>query len=524
MSRWEMKIITAEAQRLLALAAEDADLRADLRALAEEILATTEGSQPDDATSMPSHAGATSERSPKATGPPPVADAGVPHGPTTQEAAQVDRPRGSGPLRELTLGRSRPSPVEIHHLQGAIAGAVASDADLPEIEARCRLKAEGARRAAAHQRPNCEWADLHDDFASQGPEITAWADRLTDCFYWMNSSESSQPANIGSLDNVGGCFEAVAEALSLVRAISDDHQGNQNFLERVLPLVAEAQSALRASIQAVHGDDDPDQLEVFEWLKMTAARHHVYIKRYMRADDQADAARWTNLIDRIERVEVGHRKRLKDQGPFFDHLRSQLKVIQEDKGTEQDWRKVIETVEGMVSEGIPPSNREIRELLLSVIDELPDRDDLPSGFRLVLREIDRFLATRTLPSGKEVTHEPTVDVKEARRLLAGRSAMLIGGICRRDSQKMLKAALGLKELSWIETREHQSVGSFEPAVARPDVALVLLAIRWSSHAFGDVKQLCERYGKPLVRLPGGYSPNQVAAQILAQCSGQLSAG
>ena len=36
-----------------------------------------------------------------------------------------------------------------------------------------------------------------------------------------------------------------------------------------------------------------------------------------------------------------------------------------------------------------------------------------------------------------------------------------------------------------------------------------------------MKQFCDRYGKPLVRLPGGYNPNQIAAQILAQCSGHL---
>ena len=56
---------------------------------------------------------------------------------------------------------------------------------------------------------------------------------------------------------------------------------------------------------------------------------------------------------------------------------------------------------------------------------------------------------------------------------------------------------------------------------RPEVALVLLAIRWSSHAFGDVQHFCDRHGKPLVRLPGGYSTNQVAAQILAQSSNVL---
>jgi hypothetical protein len=77
---------------------------------------------------------------------------------------------------------------------------------------------------------------------------------------------------------------------------------------------------------------------------------------------------------------------------------------------------------------------------------------------------------------------------------------------------------------WAETKEHQSVSTFEPLVARRDVAVVLLAIRWSSHAFGDVKLLCDLYGKPLVRLPGGYSPNQVAAQIKAQSSDQLSGG
>jgi hypothetical protein len=54
--------------------------------------------------------------------------------------------------------------------------------------------------------------------------------------------------------------------------------------------------------------------------------------------------------------------------------------------------------------------------------------------------------------------------------------------------------------------------------------VVLLAIRWSSHSFGDVKRFCDQFGKPLVRLPAGYSPNQVAVQILAQCSAQLAQG
>ena len=42
MSDWLMRVIKAEAKQLIALAADDDELRADLRALANEILAATE--------------------------------------------------------------------------------------------------------------------------------------------------------------------------------------------------------------------------------------------------------------------------------------------------------------------------------------------------------------------------------------------------------------------------------------------------------------------------------------------------
>ena len=79
-------------------------------------------------------------------------------------------------------------------------------------------------------------------------------------------------------------------------------------------------------------------------------------------------------------------------------------------------------------------------------------------------------------------------------------------------------AFGLADLIWIGGRSAKAFTALESYVARPEIAVVLLAIRWSSHSLGKVRQFCERYGKPLVRLPGGYNPNQVAAHILTQCS------
>jgi hypothetical protein len=140
---------------------------------------------------------------------------------------------------------------------------------------------------------------------------------------------------------------------------------------------------------------------------------------------------------------------------------------------------------------------------------------------LVLREIDRFKAQQAPQAEMRAAAAPSPDVVQVSRLLQGRSAVLIGGDRRPNAHQALKTALGLAELEWIETREHESLEPFEAYVARPDVALVLLAIRWASHSYGDVKMYCEKHGKPLVRLPGGYNPNQVAAQVLAQCSQRL---
>ena len=362
---------------------------------------------------------------------------------------------------------------------------------------------------------------------SPDPEITRWADTLTNGFYWRNASEPAQSVDISVLDDLGGCYEAVAESLALVRGILDERKATPRALEEVLPLVAEAQSALRAAIQGISGPDDADQLQVFDWLKAMAARNHVYVKRFMRVDDPADPVRWPDLLGRIEKQRDRHGQT--GRGPqhesSFVRLRSLLDGIREGRSTEADWRAVIEVVEDLLGKGVPPSNREIRDLLLPAIDELPGMDDLPRASAWSSgRSIGSWQRIPASTKAASATPEPTAEVKEAARLLAGKSVVLIGGSRRREAQESLRKALGLKELIWIETKEHQSVGTFEPLVARTDVALILLAIRWSSHSFGDVKQLGERHGKPLVRLPGGYSPNQVAAQIVSQCSEQLAGG
>lgn len=397
--------------------------------------------------------------------------------------------------------------------------------DLPLIESRCRLKARGARWAAERRRRLNEGADYHSEIEPKDREIIELARALPDCFLWMNHPSGPAPANLATYEDVAGSFEAVASGIALVRELLEVQEGPRDGFEQALDLLAEAQSSLRSSVNVIDGGSDSDQTRIYQWLKNTAAEQQIFIQRYMRADDPADAGSWPQVDARIEALRTKFQS-TRDQGrkqqARVKRIRYHLKVIQAGAGTQHDWEVIAATIDELVVDGLPPSNRELRDLLLPVIEDVPDLDPLPAGFQLVLRETDRFLADR--PSGASetpVTQQPSREVKEVADLLRGKCMVLIGGECRPHSHAALEAAFDLEELVWVEAREHESLDKFEPSVARPDVAVVVLAIRWSSHSYGDVKIFCERYGKPLVRLPAGYNPNQVAAHILSQCSGRL---
>jgi hypothetical protein len=420
------------------------------------------------------------------------------------------------PRLELTLGQVRAVAPRMPVPQQAKGSETAGS--LAVLQNRCRRKAEAARGAAETQHRIHEGTDvdLPADSTPLDPQLSTWASRLTDGYYWMCSAVES-PSEIAAIDDVAGCFDTVAEAL----ALADESEGPPKALERALAYLAEAQSALRWALQKLGLTDDPEQNEAYEWLRTAAARHRIYLRRHMRADDLAEPSSWPTILAGIEEARTRGRKT-----PLaieqLERIRRHKELIANARASEGDWAAIFDAVDRLIDAGMPASNRDLRELLLPIIEELPERDDLPRSIRLVLRELDRFLATRTVPAAGSTEQGSTLEVREVARLLAGKSLVLIGGERRRGAQEALRRAFGLAAVYWIATKEHQSFETFEPLIARADVALVLLAIRWSSHGFGEVRQLCDRHAKPLVRLPGGFNPNQVATQILAQCSEQLS--
>lgn len=516
-----INVLSEISARLVTLAAEDPQFRLQLRQLAHALLEATDTPQQETG-----HSAEVTESVLKATD---LSEERLSVGDSTpvaveQRAAELpDSPFEV--LPKLTLGQAKPI-TEAQPADSTYPSSWTTTAavDLTLIESRCRMKEDGARWAANRSSLLKQGADFQTEIAPLDGNIISKAKVIPDCFLWMCHRGAPSPTNLNLWQDVAGCFKAVAEGLSLLRQIESRPEDSQAVFQNALDLLAEAQSALRCSIEAIGGPSDLDQVQVFEWLKQTASSQHVYIQRFMRIDDPANPTQWSRLSSRIEALESQwqqNQKRTKERRKKIGNVRHKLSQLT--GATEEDsefWRQIIAIIEELVSDGLPPSDSELRELLLPKIDGLPDQSEIPKGFQLVLREIDRFLANR--PQSESTPDVlPSKEITEVRSRLKKRTMVLIGGDRRPASYQALKDAFSLKDLIWIETREHQSIAGFESSISHPDVAVVILAIRWSSHAFGDVIDFCDRYNKPLVRLPGGYNPNQVAVQIMGQCSERL---
>lgn len=527
-----LSALIAVAGRLNELATEDERLRAGLRSLGQSLLRLTDeksgAAASGEIVAALAGSGAVAE-APAAPAPavakisklPPIRTVDMPPimAPVSPPLVRDEEPASESPARPAPAivwpERSRPS-------------YTVTDEDLPLIETRCRMKSEGARWAALRRRRLTEGADFRAEIDPADKDIIARAKMIPDCFLWMNHPSGPNPTDLSLFDDCGGCFEALAEAAAMLKDLRAEMPSESEIFQQALDLAAEAQSAVRASIVRMEGPTDGDQLRMYNWLKAAANEHHIFIRRYMRADDPADPKNWRDIMARIEthlaRVQDS-RKRSKQRFKRISKLRyliGQLPAV-DDARRDDHWREVAECVEELSADGVPPSSLEIREVLLPVMDLIPERDDYPASFQIALREIGKFRAERAdEEAGDEVVEQDSPEVQEVARLLDGKAVLLIGGIRRPHAHRSLEETFRLKELVWPETREHMSLDAFIPIVARSDVALVLLAIRWSSHSYGEVKEFCDHYGKPLVRLPAGYSANQVASQILSQCSGKLA--
>ncbi len=429
-------------------------------------------------------------------------------------------------LHDNTLGNvSIPLPKD--EPEQPLERAAVRDNELALIEKRCLLKAEAVRWMV-------ETAGAPSAGEAGGPmekarhDFIERAKGVPDCFLWMINVRLSSPDTAAPWRRLAEAYANLAAAAALFQRMLPELAEQPAFLESAVKLVAEAQSAVRvAAAEVKDGDADTDQERCFRWLRRVTSEERIFIERFMRRTDSASPHEWEELRARIRETGEAFGREMnldKQSSILLNKARYHVKKIMRHPNgdSEYDWQTIMEVVEKVLTQGFAPSNVILRDLLLPVIDDLPENDTDSPGFALVLREIDRYLSTAPVSSSASLEQKPSREADKVKSVLGGKSAVFIGGNPRPGAHQAMQKAFGLSELIWVDSRAHQSIEPFQPVIARPDVALVLLAIRWSSHSFGDIKKFCDDANKPLVRLPGGYGINQVAKQILDQASGALS--
>lgn len=528
--------------RLVTLAEDDSELRGLLRAAAEFLLAQL--GPPDSPTAAVSE-----ENAPEAAGTSsqlaiahpeieasiasdaPVADTGA-VGTDDPLQSRIERvlDERAAERSEATLSESDKTPPAVDSGAEAQSVADAKGRMLSHLAADANLKAEAARWVGERQRRLALGADYASEIAPGDREMLSKA-QTANVYLWMCRRDAPVPPDVSDWDQLAGNFEALADALRLNALVLEEAEISDS-IDQTMALLAEAQSALRLAVDELDERTDETQRETYYWLKRTTDRRRIYLSQHMRLNDPADPMEWGSLQERCAMLYdelQGHLDARRKEGRQWGRLRYHLQRTHgaDEISAKDDWTKALDAVDQLVAVGVAPSSVKLRDALLPCIDEIPDDVDASKNALLALREIDRYLASREAEAARSRDESgsvttPSKEEEQVRALLAGRAVVLIGGIQRPSHKTRIEEAFQLSELVWLDGGV-VSYTDFEPAIARADVAAVILLIRWSSHGYGDVKEYCDTYDKPLIRVPAGYNPKQLAHQIIEQGAVRLGA-
>jgi hypothetical protein len=249
--------------------------------------------------------------------------------------------------------------------------------------------------------------------------------------------------------------------------------------EPLVRLLAWSQSILRsAAIDSLgSGTVDVTQLMLYDWLIVLCRRRRIYLAQYMSLETQAPVSDLTTAHEEFRRLAA----QLAEPPPASPERGAKLRAV---PAPTRDARPQP-----------PPPARDVKPP-----PPVPAHDARPQG---------------TANAGE-------TPIERVARWLRGRSILFVGGERRPEYVERHTRAFGLREFIWATGKRGPTPAQFEADIARDDVAVVVLAIRWSRHSFGDIVQSCRRHGKPLVRLRAGYNEHELARMIEEQAGDRLA--
>lgn len=395
----------------------------------------------------------------------------------------------------------------------------APEPSLELIAARCRLKAASCEVMLRRAVMADDDPELPEVVAEIGAMVTQ-AKAMPWCFLWAPFRGQPLPP----LEVVGTAGRAYANLASIAELTDRIHKRPdlRKHLQKALELLAEAQSALRAILARTWlTRDDQDQADAFYWLRRVTETERCFIERFLRLDDPADPEAHERLRADIDalRVRVDNAaKQSKDIAGALNKLKYHARKFA--IGGDSDELGALRSAAALVeAAGIDPADKRVREALGPAVAAIVQTTD-PEEFLGKAAGAAAHAATGGA-SPQPRAYSPSVD--RVREMLAGSRVVVLGGEELAHQRDRLSEAFALGDLDWISLREHASSAPLEAAIANPSTRVVIALVKLAGHQhIDDARRWSRQHNRAFVMVPGGFSPEQVAAAVLEQASERIA--
>ncbi len=463
--------------------------------------------------------------------------------PDTPAAGARPEQRGVVPLKigdealEIEVSGSAAEIARAHESASAEIGddpddrIAGQDVDLELVARRSGLKAESCRVFIAWRRAGFD-EDRAPGLKTEMDALLREARSLENCFLWVFWKEKTPPPD-GVLEEIGACYRALSLAATLCHeSLQEQSLFTPDEISAAFQMLAEADSALRVALQQTWlNKPDRDQDETHLWLREHTFYREIYVPRHMKIDDPADPGRAGELAAEIRALGETIARRKKEArkvGEIINKIRYHAKKTDAEGMLEtHDARTINESFEALASLGIQPGDGRLDPLcefvsLGAFPDEQPPSETLRTFAEACAHEPEPppgIIEARPAPEPKWSDR-----VREVRELLRGGRVVIIGGEKRPDAIERIESAFELGALDWVSITEHGSSEPMRAPIFRADTRLVIVLVKLSGHQhIDDATRYAREADVPLVRLPAGYNPEQIAEQVFTQAGDRLAA-
>lgn len=328
---------------------------------------------------------------------------------------------------------------------------------------------------------------------------------------------------------VAECYETLSFAVERARDLEEAGTFQDGPPRAFLYLLAEAQSALLASIVDAPVRSDSDQREVFLWLKEQTTRFRIYVDRHMRLDDLADCSQSADLRGRITRLSdelTRDRRDRRQRGQLLGKVRYHVgKLLDEGGATRSEADSLGVALKRWAGAGLDRSDRGLSEALQGLRERLSGLDrDVIEVLKGILGE-DRAAEPAADAAGDEDRHVKSLE--DARQLLSSMNVVLLAPPSSSVDAEELAAELCASEFDLSEVDvdgpKAERDATLEAALAGEGARLFLLGVRLGPEEYNAFKERCLERKFAFVRLPGPLVAPAIAHQVMRQVGWRLRA-